>query len=184
MDTMETNATSHEERDRTMWFSMWFLASVITFGLAFFPMFYYSVERRNRHFRRQVEWERQVAAFFGKETEPTSFVVAKRNPLLWAASIVLVFPVFALDYFLTRDLVLHEQHQQDFLKTVVPDTGFVPQRIPVRKYALITLVTLGIGGVFWLYKIFNIYNHHFIEHRKLEDEINRLMEEKSHGEPM
>ncbi len=184
MDTMETNDPRHDEKDRTMWFSMWFLASIVTFGLAFFPMFYYSVERRNLHFRRQAEWERRVAAFFGKETETTNFAVAERNAALWAASIIVIFPVFALDYFLTKDLAIHEQHQQAFLKTFVTEADFVPQRIPVRKYALITLVTLGVGGVFWLYKILNMYNHHFIEQRKLEDEINRLMEEKSHGEPM
>jgi hypothetical protein len=39
------------------WFSMWFLVSIITFGLALLPMIYYLVERRNRHFRHQKELE-------------------------------------------------------------------------------------------------------------------------------
>jgi len=54
----------------------------------------------------------------------------------------------------------------------------------VRKYALITLATLGVGIVYWLYKLLNIYNNHFKEQRKIEDEIVRLMEEKGYGEPV
>ena len=38
------------EGDRKVWFSMWFLGAVVTFGVAFFPMFYRLVDGRNRHF--------------------------------------------------------------------------------------------------------------------------------------
>jgi len=49
---------------------------------------------------------------------------------------------------------------------------------------LITIVTLGVGIVYWLYKIVNMYNAHFKAHREVEKEIVRLMEEKRIGESM
>jgi len=61
---------------------------------------------------------------------------------------------------------------------------FMPQTIPIRKYALITIVTLGVGIVYWLYKIVNMYNAHFKAHREVEKKIVMLMEEKQVGESM
>lgn len=172
------------EPDRIMWFSMWFLASIATFGLAFFPMFYRSIERRNKHFLRQEELEKQVVVFFrdeGKELPLTPRFVPKRNAKLWTASIVLILPVFAIAYFLSKDLLLHEKSQRVFLASLFPEIEFMPQTIAIRKCALITLVTLGVGIVYWFYKILNIYNVHFKEQRKIEEEMSRLMEEMSHG---
>jgi len=61
---------------------------------------------------------------------------------------------------------------------------FMPQTIPIRKYALITIVTLGVGIVYWLYKIVNLYNTHFKAHSEIEKEIVKLMEEKSVGKSL
>jgi len=173
------------ETDRIMWFSMWFLASIATFGLAFFPMFYHSIERRNKHFLRQEEVEKQAITFFkneGKELQPTTNFLPERNAKLWTVSIILVLPVFVIAYFLSKDLLLHEKRQQAFLTSLFPEREYMPQNIAVKKYALITLATLGVGIVYWFYKIINAYNNHFKEQRKIEDEIIRLMEEKGYGE--
>ncbi len=40
---------------------MWFLGAVVTFGVAFFPMFYRLVDGRNKHFQHEAEVEKQVA---------------------------------------------------------------------------------------------------------------------------
>src|SRR3989304_2355132 len=117
MNRMETNMLGRTETDRKMWFSMWFLASIATFGLAFFPMFYRSIERRNKHFQRQYELEKQVATFFkneGKEWQPN--VSPERHAKVWGASIILIIPVFAIAYFLSKDLLLHEKRQLEFLR--------------------------------------------------------------------
>ena len=55
--------------DRKVWFSMWFLGAIVTFGVAFFPMFYRLVDGRNRHFRRETEFEKQVAAYLKSSRE-------------------------------------------------------------------------------------------------------------------
>jgi NADH:ubiquinone oxidoreductase subunit 5 (subunit L)/multisubunit Na+/H+ antiporter MnhA subunit len=185
MRRMETDMPRRTETDRIMWFSMWFLASIATFGLAFFPMFYYSIERRNKHFLRQAELEKRVRTFFkdeGKEMQQS--FLPERNAGLWTISIILVLPVFVIAYCLSEDLLLHEKHQQSFLTTWFPEREYMPQNIAVRKYALVTLATLGVGIVYWLYEILNIYNNHFKEQRKIEDEITKLMEEKGYGESL
>ena len=171
--------------DRKIWFSMWFLGSIATFGAAFFPMFYRLIEGRNRHFRREADLEKRIADFLrkqGKEPPATSDDVREMNAKAWTAVIILVVPVFAITYLISRDLLIHEKHQDRFLANAFPERMFMPQTIPIRKYALITIVTLGVGIVYWLYKIVNMYNAHFKAHRELEKEIVRLMEDKQVGE--
>ena len=172
---------SKVESDRKLWFSMWFLAAIVTFGLAFFPMFYRLIEGRNRHFRREAELEEQVAAFLksqGKEPPAASERLGVMNAKAWAASIVLVVPVFVIVYLLCRDLAVHERDQDRFLAGAFAERMFMPQTIPIKTYALITIVTLGVGVVYWLYKVVNLYNAHFKAHLQVEKEIGRLMGEE------
>lgn len=175
------------EIDRPIWFSMWFLASIATFGLAFFPLFYRLVENRNEHFRRQVDFENQIVEFFrkqGKELQRRVGSFEKMNARVWAASIVFVIPAFAITYLLSRDLRIHEKSQEVFLANAFPRMVFMPQTIAIRKYVFITIVTLGLGIVYWLYKIINMYNAHFKAQREIEKEIFRLMEEARIDQPV
>ena len=169
------------ETDQTIWFSMWFLAAVATYGVAFFPMFYRLIEIRNRHFRRDAEWEEQIARFLksqGKELPATTHKINEMNAKIWAVSVILVIPVFAINYLLSRDLLIHERHQDKFLGQAFPQRMFMPQTIPIKKYVLITIFTVGIGIVYWLYKVINLYNAHFRAQWAVEKEINALMEDK------
>ena len=167
--------------DRKVWFSMWFLGAIVTFGVAFFPMFYRLVDGRNRHFRLQSEFESRVSIYLkskGKEPQVESVNFAEMNTKAWTASIILVLPVFAILYLLSRDLSVHEQKQDTFLAAALPERVFMPQTIPIKTYAVITLVTLGVGSIYWLYKVVNLYNAHYKAHLQVEKEIGRLMEEE------
>ena len=179
---METATQSKVYADRKMWFSMWFLGAIVTFGLAFFPMFYRLVEGRNKHFQHEAELENQVAAHFerqGRKLPPlTKEHFTQRNAKLWAASIVVIIPVFVIVYLLSKDLLVHERNQEDFLSTAFPERFFMTQTIPIKTYVLITLVTLGVGVIYWLYKVVNLYNAHFKAQLQVEKEANRLMEEE------
>jgi hypothetical protein len=177
---MENTVTVEQKPDRVMWFSMWFLEAIASFGLAFFPMFYYSIERRNLHFKKQLEFENKFAAYQKKDWQPNP--VPERNAKLWAASIILIIPIFAIVYFLSKDFLVHEMHQQEFFRAVYPELEYMPQSISIRNCALITIATLGVGVVYWLYKIVNVYNNHFKEQHHTEYEMLRLMEAKSHIE--
>ena len=166
--------------DRKVWFSMWFLGAIVTFGVAFFPMFYRLVEGRNKHFQKEQTLEQQVATYLkshGKEP-PTveSHLFELMNSKAWAASIILIVPVFIIVYLLSKDLALHERSQDAFLAAALPERIFMPQTIPIKTYAIITLVTLGVGVIYWLYKVVNLYNAHFKAHLQVEKEITRLME--------
>ncbi|MFB3888097.1 MAG: hypothetical protein ACE14S_01285 [Candidatus Bathyarchaeia archaeon] len=175
----------NKETERVTWFSMWFLGSIATYGAAFFPMFYRLVDNRNKHFRREAKLERQVADWLrarGKEPPETAGLPKERNAKAWAASIILVIPAFIIVYYLSHDLRVHEEHEDKFLAKAFPTRLFMPQTIPIRKYALITIVSLGVGGVYWLYKIINLYNAHFKAQWKVEKEIARLMEDQKVGE--
>jgi hypothetical protein len=182
MTNMETPLKVNVEGDRKVWFSMWFLGAVVTFGLAFFPMFYRLVDGRNRHFQNEAAFEEKIVAYQrrnGKEPSKTQAQQPKpMNAKVWAASIILIVPAFIIVYLLSRDLEIHETQQDDFLATSLPQRVFMPQTIPIKTYALITLVTLGIGGIYWLYKVVNLYNAHYKAHLQVEKELVKLMEEQ------
>ena len=182
---METVMQERTEKDRKTWFSMWFLLSIATFGLAFFPMFHRLIDSRNKHFRCQTDLEKQIADFLrkqGKEPPATSDIFNEMNAKAWTATIILVIPAFVITYLLSRDLVMHEKRQDMILASAFPERMFMSQTIPIKKYVFITIVTLGLGIVYWLYKILNMYNAHFKVQQKIENEIVRLMEEKRVGE--
>ena len=168
--------------DRIMWFSMWFLASIASFGLAFFPMFYLMIKRRNKHFQRHIENEKKSTKIKNEGIIESAVLdlIPERNAKLWTLSIFLVFPVFIIIYLLTKDLIIHEKHQQKLYLKKFPEIKFHKQKISLKKYIIITLVTLGVGVIYWLYKTMNIYNAHFILQEKIEREISKLEEVKKY----
>jgi len=179
--TMETAPQSKTDADRRVWFSMWFLAAVASFGLAFFPMFYRLIEGRNEHFKREEELEKQIVADaknHGRELPPVNASFSDRNVKAWTASIILVIPVFIITYLLSRDLAVHERNEDAFLKVAFSERMFMPQSIPIKTYVAVTVATLGVGVVYWLYKVVNLYNAHFKAQAQVEKEISRLMEEE------
>ena len=176
---METATNNRICPDRKMWFSMWFLGAVVTFGIAFFPMFYRLVESRNRHFQKATMLETQISTYLkskGREPPVESRQVKGMNPEAWAASIIFVIPIFIILYRLSQDLLLHERDQDTFLAAAFPDRMFMPQTISIKTFVAITIVTLGVGAVYWLYKVVNLYNAHFKAQLLVEKEVARLME--------
>ena len=71
-----------------------------------------------------------------------------------------------------------------FLLAALPQRVFMTQTIPIKTYVLITIVTLGVGVVYWLYKVVNLYNAHFKAHLQVEKELGQVMEEKKLVEHM
>ncbi|MDR0373832.1 MAG: DUF4234 domain-containing protein [Nitrososphaerota archaeon] len=179
---MQATSNTNIYSDRKVWFSMWFLGAVVTFGVAFFPMFYRLVEGRNRHFQNEAQFEHRIAEYLkskGKEPSVPIEHVKQRNAKLWATSIILIIPAFVIVYLLSKDLAVHEHKQDAYLAAALPERVFMPQTVPLTTYVLLTIVTLGIGVVYWLYKTVNLYNAHYKAHLAVEKELNRLMEEQN-----
>jgi len=184
---METVMQNEVYPDKRMWFSMWFLGAIVTFGAAFFPMFYHLIERRNKHFRHEAELEKQVSDYLkrqGKNNQATNEDFTKMNAKGWAVSIIFVIPVFVIVYLLSRDLLVHERKQDAFLLSAFPERLFMPQTVPIKTYVLITACTLGVGVIYWLYKVVNLYNAHYKAQMQVEIEIGKLMEERKAVEHM
>jgi hypothetical protein len=182
---METPKFTSLQGDRKLWFSMWFLGSIVTFGVAFFPMFYRLIEGRNHHFRKEEAIEQQVAAYLqnqGKTAPSVTNHPREMNSKAWAASIILIIPAFIIVYLLSKDLAAHEAEQDQFLAQAFPERMFMQQTIPIKTYAIITILTLGLGVIYWLYKVVNMYNSHYKAHLQVEKKILSLMEENKIGE--
>ena len=172
--------------DRIMWFSMWFLASIASFGIAFFPMFYLMIKRRNNHFKRHIDSERKSHEYLSKERLDSTVLnlTPERNAKVWTLSIFLIFPIFIITYFLTKDIITHERLQQKKYSKIFSDEQFITQKDSVKKYLLLTIFTLGIGVIYWLYKTMNMYNSHFIHQEKIEGELIKIEETKTDPKSM
>ena len=99
---METIVLNRPDKEKVTWFSMWFLASISSFGVAFFPMFYRLVDNRNKHFCREATIEMEILDYLrkqGEEPPATAGNPREMNAKAWAASIILVIPIFVLMYY-------------------------------------------------------------------------------------
>lgn len=179
------NVEKRKKTDRIMWFSMWIILSVASFGIAWFPMVYYLIKRRNAHFQRQEKLQTMILNKLrngGKLASTSEKLVPSRNALGWTVLSLLVVPAFYVFYFLKNDLVKHEEQEHDFLVEVIglAKVSGVPLNIhgftatksfPTGKYVVLSAVTLGLAAAYWLYRIFNDYNSHFKMQWKIEDEL-------------
>jgi hypothetical protein len=181
MFNMESQKFISLESDRKIWFSMWFLCAIVTFGLAFFPMIYRLIENRNRHFKKEELLKEQVTTYLQRKNRAVPKITPQQrvmNAKIWVTVVLLIFPIFIITYLLSKDLALHEAEQEKFLAQLFPERIFMTQTIPIKTYVIITIVTLGFGVIYWLYKIVNQYNAHYKAHLQIEKKISSLMEEK------
>jgi len=131
--------------------------------------------------QKEAEIEQKLDEYMrskGREPPASNQPFKQRNAKLWAASIILIIPAFIIIYLLTKDLAAHEKEEDEHLAAALPERVFMTQTIPQTTYVLITIVTLGVGGVYWLYKVVNLYNAHYKADLQVEKEIGRLMEEE------
>ena len=191
---IEENIVSRKETDRIMWFSWWAVISVASFGIAWFPMIYYTIKRRNDHFSRQAKLEALILQKLKKTKSPkkvapvseTAKKPSPRNAALLTLSTLLIVPSFYLFYVLKTDLQRHEMHEHLFLteiRELEKDSG-VPLNIksysttpsfPVDKYVILSVVSLGLAAAYWLYRLFNDYNNHFKMQWIIEDELLQFL---------
>jgi preprotein translocase subunit YajC len=195
LQEIEKNIELRTETDRIMWFSMWIILSVASFGISWFPMIYYLIKRRNAHFQRQEKLQTLILRRLRKATasekspstsEKIENLVSNRNALGWTLLSFLLVPSFYVFYFLKSDLAKHEQQEHDFLGEVIAlakDSGeplniqgfTATKSFPTGKYLALSVVTLGLAAAYWIYRIFNDYNSHFKMQWKIEDELLRFL---------
>ncbi|MEJ2126371.1 MAG: hypothetical protein P8X84_02475 [Candidatus Bathyarchaeota archaeon] len=189
LQDIERNLKSRKETDRIRWFSMWAVLAVASFGVAWFPMIFYSIKRRNDHFIRQEKLEQLVMNKLEIISEELTTEVSKpKNAALWAAATVFFVPAFYLFYSLKKDLQEHEMHEHVFLSEVnkIAKDCDVPLNVqsfvttpcfPPSKYIFLSVISCGLAGAYWLYCLFNDYNNHFKMQWIIEDELLRFLKE-------
>ena len=193
---IEKNIRSRKETDRIMWFSMWVILSVASFGLGWFLMIYYLIKRRNAHFSRQKKLEELVLDKLIKKcgsekvisTSRKNFQIKSRNAMEWSLFTILVIPAFYVFYFLIHDLQKHEENENEFLMNIInlAKNTEIPLNIQCfntmpsfqkGRYVFLSVITFGMAAAYWLYQIFNDYNSHFKMQWMIEDEILNFFKE-------
>lgn len=125
--------------------------------------------------------ERTVREAKAEETE--------KGAVLWAILSAIIFIAqWYVYYFLMKDLYRHERREEGFLEDLTRTldklgiTFSPPRRIeatPDRSfvlYLILTIITLGLFGVYWLYVLLRDPNEHFKNHMKFEDQLLSTLE--------
>jgi hypothetical protein len=170
-------------------------------------LIYKLVNRRDKHFKRQILlFEDIVTAAKAMTTKKgldagTSLASCQRTvreartdetekgAVLWAFLSVFVFPLaWYVYYFLMKDFYRHERREDGLwedLGRVLDKEGVrfsLPRRtepMPERSFALylvLSIVTLGFFGIYWLYVLLKDPNNHFTYHVQVEDQLLASLE--------
>ena len=113
----------------------------------------------------------------------------KKDPVLWAVlSAFIPFVSWYVYYFLMKDFYSHEHREDgywDSLKSVLKNLGVdfsVPSRIgviPNRSfplYLMLTIATVGLFGIYWVYILLKDPNEHFKYHVQVEKQLLGTLE--------
>jgi hypothetical protein len=125
--------------------------------------------------------ERTVREVKAEETE--------KGAMLWAILSAFLFPaIWYVWYFLMKDFYKHERREDGFWEDVGKmleknGTEFSALRrvesLPERNFALyliLTIITSGLFGIYWLYILLKDPNRHFIYHIQIEDLLLSTLE--------
>jgi hypothetical protein len=170
-------------------------AVLIADGLAF----YFLLDRRNRHFKRQQLLFAAIPSYLlamksdtGNEgiarlveiSDDSAFEEQDRPAGLWAILALFAMPIVGLIVAcsLTQDLVKHEERQAAYQRTLplalqeggVAHSTFEPSKSRHRDpifYLVLTVITAGIFWIYWFYILLKDYNDHFANQAVFEDQI-------------
>jgi len=120
--------------------------------------------------------ERTIRDAKAEETEKGAF--------LWAIlSAIIPLASWYVNYFLMKDFYKHERREDGFwedLGRILDKLGITIsmerriEPIPDRSfvlYLILTIITLGLFGIYWLYVLLKDPNEHFKYHIKVEDQL-------------
>ncbi len=161
--------------------------------------FYYLVDRRNNHFKRQQQLFLTLQKYLASKTnspasdnlsrlsqlsEESIFEEQDRPAGLWSILYLFVTPVVGLilAYNLVQDLRKHEELQSSYQETLVKalsETGGqtvtltssgAHKRDPIL-FIVLAAITGGLFWIYWFYTLLKDYNEHFLDQSNLEDQI-------------
>lgn len=175
-------------------------------GIINIYVLYKWIDRRNKHFRRIRLLFVEVISYIrslGRTSERAENYISsierslreaeieesEKNPIIWIVlSILVPFLIFYVYHFLNKDFYKHERREEyiiEDLNRVLAEVGGGGltirrvQTVPDRStaiYLALSILTLGIFVLYWVYTLTKDPNEHFLEHRKWEEEMLRALE--------
>lgn len=161
--------------------------------------FYFLLDRRNRHFKRQQLLFAAISEYLmairknarfeniarlAEVSSDSIFEEQVRPASLWAILCIFAIPIVGLivAYGLTEDLRKHEERQLAYQQTLIPafeeagitqapNASFKPHSRDPIVYLVLTAITAGLFWVYWFYTLLKDYNEHFADQAALEDQI-------------
>ncbi len=113
----------------------------------------------------------------------------ERSAVLWAIlSAVIFIATWYVYYFLMKDFYKHERREDEFwedISKILSKLGisFSPPRrmnpLPNRNfilYLILSIITIGIFGIYWLYVLIKDPNEHFRYHASIDEELFTTLE--------
>jgi len=114
---------------------------------------------------------------------------AEKGAFLWAILSAFIFIAdWYVRYFLMKDFYKHERREDGFwsdISRILDKCGVsfsLPRReeaLPERNfvlYLILTIITLGLFGIYWIYVLIRDPNQHFKYHLQVEDQLLRALE--------
>lgn len=113
----------------------------------------------------------------------------EKNAVLWAIlSAIIPIASWYVYYFLMKDFYKHERREDGFWEDISRILGklgisFSPSRrvnpLPDRSfilYLILSIITVGIFGIYWLYVLIKDPNEHFKYHASIDEELLTTLE--------
>jgi hypothetical protein len=154
------------------------------------------IARRNDHFGRSQRLRSLIVEYLRVKglqdpeisnmrniLEEARFKEQRRGAVLWLLLYLIIgFIAWAyIMHFLTRDFAEHEHREHMFYQNLADILArrnialVLPERrIPDRNtilYVILTIITLGLFGLYWIYVVTKDPNEHFLEHRRFEPQL-------------
>ncbi len=158
------------------------------------------IDRRNRHFKRVRILYRDLIGYLeskGKtrQAEAIRSILRQmeveedeKSPILWVVLVLLIgILVFYVLHFLNKDFHRHdsrEKHIWEDVRRAFEEMGeplvhrkisYIPDRSTL-VYLVLTILTGGLFGLYWIYVTTKDPNEHFREHVMFEDELLEKIE--------
>lgn len=182
--------------------AFYILAIMIAILVSFIYVLYKWIDRRNKHFRRVRRLHSTIIEYLrAKGIEEAKLIGLKelvkeaedeemeKSCAIWIILTFIFYPViFYIYHFLNKDFYKHERRElrfyarlEEIIKEKAPEVMFPEwsERIPDRNtiiYVVLSLITLGLFTLYWVYTLTRDPNEHFKQHRKNEVRVVEALE--------
>ncbi|MCE4614607.1 MAG: DUF4234 domain-containing protein [Desulfurococcales archaeon] len=170
-------------------------ALMVLGGLIQLYVIYKWVDRMNKHFKRTTLFYKDLAEYFNekgltKRAESLRNIIrqmeldqTEHGPFLWVILVLIInILIYYVYHFLTKDFYIHNRRELylwEETSKAMEELGYplifrsiysIPNRNTVL-YFILSLITMGLFQLYWVYTLTVDPNNHFKEHIRLEDEL-------------